>query len=135
MLETFPASIVDPNPPFRFGHRNASDAPPNSAPNTSIEATKERRKNSRRVTAGGGFFGFSSFGGFGGFGSVGGASPVSAIAAAASARRIRMNVAAMMVMNRTNTMMATNTATFVGERASKNVIVRRTTPAATATPS
>src|SRR5437763_16575507 len=130
MSETFPASIVDPNPPFRFGHRNASDAPPNSAPNTSIEATKERRKNSRRVTAGGGFFGFSSFGGFG---SVGGASPVSAIAAAASARRIRMDAAAMMVMNRTNTMMAKNTATFAGERASKNVIVRRTTPAATAT--
>src|SRR5437762_13651763 len=126
MSETFPASIVDPNPPFRFGHRNASDAPPNSAPNTSIEATRERRKNSRRVTAGGGFFGFSSFGGFG---SVGGASPVSAIAAAASARRIRMNVAAMMVMKRTKTVMVTKAACFAGERAGKNGLVQSTSPA------
>src|SRR4029450_1717128 len=44
-----PALITDPNPPRRFGHRNAIVAPPNSAPNTNSDATSERRKNPRRL--------------------------------------------------------------------------------------
>src|SRR5215211_1890573 len=71
---SLPALISDPNPPRRFGHRKAIVAPPNSAVNTSSEATSERRKNSRRLT---------------GLGAGGAGSPSRAAVAAASASRGR----------------------------------------------
>src|SRR6266511_5227837 len=39
--------MTDPNPPVRFGHRNASVAPPNCAANTPSEASSPPRKKSR----------------------------------------------------------------------------------------
>src|SRR6266511_473165 len=39
--------MTDPNPPVRFGHRNASVAPPNCAANTPSEASRPPRKKSR----------------------------------------------------------------------------------------
>jgi hypothetical protein len=46
-----PASISAPNPPFRLGHRNAIDAPPNCAPKTRSDEINDLRKKSRRETA------------------------------------------------------------------------------------
>ena len=48
MSSTLPATISEPNPPLRLGHRNASVAPPNWAPNTSSDTISELRKKSRR---------------------------------------------------------------------------------------
>src|SRR5947209_10362635 len=42
--------MVDPNPPFRFGHRKAIVAPPNWAAKTPRDANKLPRKKSRRDT-------------------------------------------------------------------------------------
>src|SRR6266540_212787 len=42
--------MVDPNPPFRFGHRKAIVAPPNWAANTLRDASRLPLKKSRRDT-------------------------------------------------------------------------------------
>ena len=42
--------ITEPKPPFRFGHRNARRAPPNSALKTSSDVISDPRKKSRRET-------------------------------------------------------------------------------------
>src|SRR5918996_907363 len=50
-----PRSITAPKPPRRFGHTKAMLARPNSALNRPIEASRERRKKSRRDTGDGRF--------------------------------------------------------------------------------
>ena len=51
MSDNCPALILDPKPPFRFGHRNPIVPSPNSAPNSITEVSSARRWKSRRLTA------------------------------------------------------------------------------------
>ena len=111
-----PAAIFDPNPPRRFGQRNATVPRPNSAPKIRTDVSRPRRKKSRRcITRTGG----------------GAGRPASARFASLLARR---NDRPQIRANRFSTSRNPMTATVAPEIA-RTLTARRTPPVPTARPS